>query len=598
MVPLDPFLRLPAQNALMAREQLLEGSGLGGAALACCLVAVAVALRCWAVRGRRQVLSRGSRQQEEALEAMGRSVRAFRSQNPGLDEETVLVLPLAQLVQKLKNQEVSPEAALYSYLGKALEVTKEINCVTNYLGDCKAQLAEVARQPEVGGLLYGVPISLKECFQCKDLDSTLGLCQNIGFPATEDSVVVQVLKKQGAIPFVHTNVPQSMYSFDCSNPIFGRTLNPLNFSKSPGGSSGGEGALIAGGGSILGLGSDIGGSIRFPAAFCGICGLKPTSGRISKRGMKNCVNGQLAVIPSVGPMAKDVDSLALCLRALLSEDMFLLDPMVPPVPFREAIYASTKPLRIGYHESDGYTLPGPSMKRAVLETKALLEAAGHTLIPFTPSNINYAMEMLMGGGLFSDGGKTFMKNFKGDSVDSCLGDMSIVLRMPNWIKGLLSLLLWPLLPRLATFLSSLKSRSAGELWTLHHEIQEYRQSVITQWKMLNLDVLLTPMLSPALTVNYPGKVPGAVSYTMLYNYLDFPAGVVPVSMVTPEDEKELHKYRGCFGDIWDLRLRKGLKNSVGMPVAVQCVALPWQDELCLRFMHEVERVTQEARKKM
>ncbi|XP_043819122.1 fatty-acid amide hydrolase 1-like [Dromiciops gliroides] len=580
----------------MAREQLLGCSGLAGAALACCLVAAAVALRCWAVRGRRRALCLASRQQEAALEAMGRTVQAFRRQNPGLDEESVLALSLAQLVQKLKSQELSPEVALYSYLGKAWEVTKEINCVTNYLGDCKAQLAEVVRQPEAGGLLYGVPVSLKECLQYKDQDSSLGLCQNVGFPATEDSVVVQVLKKQGAIPFVQTNVPQSMFSFDCSNPLFGRTLNPRNYAKSPGGSSGGEGALIAGGGSILGLGTDIGGSIRFPAAFCGICGLKPTSGRISKRGLKNCVNGQLAVITSVGPLAKDVDSLALCLRALLSEDMFHLDPTVPPVPFREGVYASTKPLRIGYYESDVYTMPSPSMKRAVLETKALLEAAGHTLVPFMPHNIAYVMETLTASGLFTDGGKAFLEKFKGDSVDPCLGELIIILRLPNWMKGLLSIILRPLLPRLATFLCSMKSRSAGELWKLHHEIEEYRHSVINQWKMLNLDVVLTPMLSPALGINYPGKVTGAVSYTMLYNCLDFPAGVVPVTTVTQEDEKDLQKYRGYFGDIWDLRLRKALKNSVGMPVAVQCVALPWQEELCLRFMREVERVSQEAKK--
>uniref|UniRef100_A0A4X2LPB7 Fatty-acid amide hydrolase 1 n=1 Tax=Vombatus ursinus TaxID=29139 RepID=A0A4X2LPB7_VOMUR len=540
----------------MSREPLLGGCGLGGAALASCLVAVAVALRFWVVRGRRQALHKACSQQEAALEAMGRSVGVFRSQNPGLDEETVLALPLAQLVQKLKNQELSPEAALCSYLGKAWEVTKEINCVTSYLGDCKAQLAEGAQQPEVGGLLYGVPISLKECFQYKDQDSTLGLCRNIGFPAMEDSVVVQVLKKQGAIPFVHTNVPQSMFSYDCSNPIFGRTLNPLNSTKSPGGSSGGEGALIASGGSILGLGTDIGGSIRFPSAFCGICGLKPTSGRISKRGMKNCVDGQLGVLTSVGPMARDVSSLALCLRALLSEDMFLLDPTVPPMPFREALYAGKKPLRIGYYESDGYTMPSPSMKRAVLEIKALLEAAGHTLVPFLPSNISYAVEKLIPGALFSDGGKAFLENFKGESVDLCLGDLTIILRMPNWIKGLLSMLLHPLLPRLANFLSSLKSRSAGDLWNLHHEIEKYRHSVINQWKMLDLDVVLTPMLSPALTINYPGKATGAVSYTMLYNCLDFPAGVVPVSTVTQEDEKKLQKYRGYFGDFWDLKLGK------------------------------------------
>ncbi|XP_074077621.1 fatty-acid amide hydrolase 1-like [Macrotis lagotis] len=582
----------------MAREQLqqLGGSVLAGAALACCLVAAAVALRSWAERDRRRLHLRAIRQREAALEAVGSTVQAFRSQNPKLDEESILALPLAQLVEKLRIQELSPEAVLCSYLGKALELTTEINCITNYLGDSKVQLEEVARQPKAAGLLYGVPISLKECFQYKDQDSTLGLGRNIGSPATEDSVVVQVLKKQGAIPFVHTNVPQSMFSFDCSNPIFGRTLNPLNPAKTPGGSSGGEGALIAAGGSILGLGTDIGGSIRFPSAFCGICGLKPTSGRISKRGLKNCVNGQLAVMLSVGPMARDVDSLALCLRALLCEDMFRLDPTVPPLPFREEIFASTKPLRIGYYESDAYTMPSPSMNRAVLETKELLEAAGHTLVPFMPSNIGFVLENLAASGLFSDGGKTFLDNFKGEAVDPCLGDLTTILRMPNWFKGLVSILLKPLLPRLASFLNSMRTHSAEELWNLHHKIEEYRHTVITQWQKENLDVLLTPMLSPALTINYPGKIPAAVSYTMLYNCLDFPAGVVPVSTVTEQDEKGLRKYRGCFGDIWDMRLHKALKNSVGMPVAVQCVALPWQEELCLRFMREVERLSQEANK--
>ncbi|XP_044532722.1 fatty-acid amide hydrolase 1-like [Gracilinanus agilis] len=581
----------------MALELLRCGAVLAapaGAALACCLVAAAVALRCWAARGLRRALNKTSRQQE-VVENLGQAVRALRRQNPEVDVETVLALPLAQLAQKLKNKELSPEAVLYSYLGKAWEVTKETNCITNYLGDCKAQLQELAQHHGEGGLLYGVPISIKECFLYKGQVSTLGLRRNMDFPATEDSVVVRVLKKQGAIPFAHTNVPQSMFSYDCSNPIFGRTLNPLNTSKSPGGSSGGEGALIAGGGSILGLGTDIGGSIRFPAAFCGICGLKPTSNRISKRGLKNSVNGQLAFTTSVGPMARDVDSLALCLRALLCDYMFCLDSTIPPVPFREEIYASKKPLRIGYYESDMFTMPGPSMKRAVLEMKVLLEAAGHTLVPFTPANIPRAVQTVMVSGLFSDGGQALLENFKGDTVDPCLGDLTTILKMPNWFKRLISLLIRPLFPRLAVFLQSLKSKSAGELWDIQHKIEEYRYSVITQWKRQHLDVVLAPMLSPALCINCPGKTSGAVSYTVLYNCLDFPAGVVPVTTVTLEDEIALEQYQGYFGDIWDQMLQKGLKNSVGMPVAVQCVALPWQEELCLRFMREVERVSQEAR---
>lgn len=571
----------------MVLEELWAAlSGASGAALACCLVAAAVALR-WSGRGRaRGAAARARRRQKAALESMDKAAQRFRLQNPDLDSKALLALTLPQLVQKLHNGELSPEAALFTYVGKAWEVNKETNCVTNYLADCETQLSQAPKQ----GLLYGVPVSLKECFSYKGQDSTLGLSVNEGVPAEYDSVVVQVLKLQGAVPFVHTNVPQSMFSYDCSNPLFGKTTNPWDPSKSPGGSSGGEGALIGAGGSLLGLGTDIGGSIRFPSSFCGICGLKPTGNRLSKIGLKGCVYGQLAVQLSVGPMARDVESLALCLRALLCEDMFRLDPTVPPLPFREEIYASSRPLRVGYYVTDKYTMPTPAMKRAVLEIKQRLKAAGHTLVPFLPSNIPYALETLSTGGLFSDGGGSFLQNFKGDFVDPCLGDLIWILKLPEWLKGLLAFVLKPLLPRLAAFLSSMKSRSTGKLWGLQHEIEVYRSSVITQWRALDLDVLLTPMLGPAMDLNAPGKATGAVSYTLLYNCLDFPAGVVPVTTVTLEDEAQMEHCRGYFRDTWDKVLWKAMKKSVGLPVAVQCVALPWQEELCLRFMREVERL--------
>nr|XP_008532665.1 PREDICTED: fatty-acid amide hydrolase 1 isoform X2 [Equus przewalskii] len=479
-------------------------SGASGVALACCLVATTVVLRWRGRRTARGAAARARQRQQAALENMDKAAQRFRLQNPDLDSEALLALPLPQLVQKLHGGELSPEAALFTYVGKAWEVNKGTNCVTTYLADCETQLSQAPRQ----GLLYGVPVSLKECFSYKGQDSTLGLSLNEGVPAECDSVVVQVLKLQGAVPFVHTNIPQSMFSYDCSNPLFGQTINPWKSSKSPGGSSGGEGALIGAGGSPLGLGTDIGGSIRFPSAFCGICGLKPTGNRLSKSGLKGCVYGQVAVQLSVGPMARDVESLALCLRALLCEDMFRLDPTVPPLPFKEEVYTSSQPLRVGYYETDNYTMPTPAMRRALLETKQSLEAAGHTLVPFLPSNIPHALENLSTGGLFSDGGSSFLQNFKGDFVDPCLGDLVSILKLPRWLRGLLAFLLKPLLPRLAAFLSSMKSRSAGKLWELQHEIEVYRNSVIAQWRALDLDVLLTPMLGPAMDLNAPGRATG------------------------------------------------------------------------------------------
>lgn len=99
----------------------------------------------------------------------------------------------------------------------------------------------------------------------------------------------------------------------------------------------------------------------------------------SKSGLKGCVYGQTAVQLSLGPMARDVESLALCLKALLCEHLFTLDPTVPPLPFREEVYRSSRPLRVGYYETDNYTMPSPAMRRALIETKQRLEAAGHTV---------------------------------------------------------------------------------------------------------------------------------------------------------------------------------------------------------------------------
>lgn len=106
-----------------------------------------------------------------------------------------------------------------------------------------------------------------------------------------------------------------------------------------------------------------------------------------------------------------------------------------------------------------------------------------------------------------------------------------------------------------------------------------------------MDVLLCPMLGPAYNFHYCGRLTNALSYTSLYNLLNFPAGTVTVSTVTEEDEAQLSQYEGVYGDVWDKLFVKAVKDGVGLPVAVQCVSLPWQDEMCLRFMREVEQLT-------
>ncbi|NWW55031.1 FAAH1 hydrolase, partial [Pedionomus torquatus] len=569
------------------------------------LCSSAAAVVVWKWLGKRQIqkkMEEARRTQDEGLKKMAKIVQQFREQVPSVQTDAILSLPLLELTGRLREGSLSPKTVLYTYLEKALEVTQQTNCLRHFIPECEEQLREIQQQ-EDKGLLYGIPVSIKDHIGHKGHLLTCGLVQCLGTVAQEDSVLVKVLKKQGAIPFAMTNVPQSLFSYDCSNPIFGQTLNPFNHQKSPGGSSGGEGALIAGGGSILGIGSDIGGSIRLPSSFCGLCGLKPTAERLRHGGRAggwthvchtHLLNTDMCSHPTpvpcaLGPMARDVDSLALCMKALLCEEMFQLDPTVPPIPFDEEVYSSSAPLRVGYYDTDGYFPLPPCMRRALQETRGALQAAGHQLVPFSPPRIHYVMTELFLKTFFADGGRAWLNVFTGNTVDPSLKSQVNDCKIPRLGKKLLALILKPLVIRIVAMLST--CRSVKEVWKHHHEIQAYRAEFITQWRELQLDVVLCPVLGPAFTRGYPGKLLTAISSTMLYNVLNFPAGVVPVSTVTEADEEELKLYQGCCDDPWDRTLKEAVAGAVGLPVAVQCVALPWREELCLRLMKEVETLS-------
>uniref|UniRef100_A0A3Q0S6Z1 Fatty-acid amide hydrolase 1 n=1 Tax=Amphilophus citrinellus TaxID=61819 RepID=A0A3Q0S6Z1_AMPCI len=506
----------------------------------CCIGALVVLVKkINSHREMKEKIERARNRRDESLQQA--------EEHPTTDAAFIMSLSLSELTKQLKEGSLSPEDVLYSYIEKTLAVNKKLNCCTEILLESLDQLKTVGSNKE--GLLYGVPVSIKENVAVKNHDCSCGVVINLDQPAEKDSVLVQVLKKQGAIPFVKTNLPQALWSFACSNPIYGKTVNPHNPQKTSGGSSGGEGALIGGGGSLLGIGSDLGGSIRIPASFCGICGFKPTSGRLSLQGLHSISRGQNLVLSSPGPMARDVDSLALCMQALLCDHMFSLDPTVPPLPFNMEIYRSAKPLRIGYLENNGYMQPFPSMARGIREIKALLEQAGHTV------RLHHTQ--------------------KGEPLDPIIKEQFFIYFLPKWLKKILS------------FLNNFKThyfvfRSVLDLWKHHAAVEDYIHETIAHWRSYNIDVLLCPVPGPAYNASYCGRIP------ILYNLLNFPVGVVPVSTVTAEDEEELNHQQ---------MLSKPFKAvSEGLPVAVQCVALPWQDELCLRFMKELEQLVKQKKK--
>uniref|UniRef100_A0A8C6TXS9 Amidase domain-containing protein n=1 Tax=Neogobius melanostomus TaxID=47308 RepID=A0A8C6TXS9_9GOBI len=340
----------------------------------------------------------------------------------------------------------------------------------------------------------------------------------------------------------------------CLTLIKPLTLNPHNA------------ALIGGGASVMGVGSDLGGSLRVPASFCGIC----------RKHIHLYFLIVLTVRGTAGPLAKDVESLAVFMKAVLCDDLFSLDPTVPPLPFNEEVYRSRKPLTIGYYDHLEQTPTSPSMIRAVREVKALLERAGHTLVPYRPVRYYEATE-LMTRGMLADGGATFLQKLNGSTIDPVIKVQVLACRLPIWLKKLLAFILKPQV-----------------CFLRHRPFFSYpspKIDTIAEWKRLNIDVVLCPSLGPAFSFVIKGLSAGMLPHASIYNGLNFSAGVVPVSTVTAQDESDLRHLDK--GDLF-YPFKEAAAGGLGLPVAVQCVALPWQDELCLRFMKEVEELVQRA----
>jgi fatty acid amide hydrolase len=220
-------------------------------------------------------------------------------------------LGAAELARLIASGAVSSREVVAARIARIAAVNPKLNAVVaprfeEALAEAAAADAAQARG-ESRGPLHGVPVTLKECFDLAGTPSTFGLPQRATHRATADDPYVVRLRRAGAIVLGKTNVPQLLLYIESDNPVYGRTSNPWNLDRTPGGSSGGEGAIIAAGGSPLGLGSDLGGSIRFPAHFCGIHGLKPTSGRLNFLN-KVLLPGMEGVRDQAGPLARRVET--------------------------------------------------------------------------------------------------------------------------------------------------------------------------------------------------------------------------------------------------------------------------------------------------
>jgi amidase len=281
-------------------------------------------------------------------------------------------------------------------------ILKQVNCLTEIFFD---QAIERARQldkerrdnPSGKALrpLHGLPISLKDSFQVLGHDTSTGLACYVNEPAEENSNLAAMLLDLGAVLYCKTNLPQSIMTGDSDNNVFGRTLNPRNTALTAGGSTGGEGALIALRGSILGVGTDIGGSVRIPSACNGIYGIRPSVGLVPHGGVRDLtVPGTDGVRSAAGPMATSLRDCSLFLKTIMQGDAWKYDSAVVSLP-----WTNLKPkaqLRIGFVEDDGIYTPSPPIRRGLKKAVELLQKSRDIeIVPITlPNTRDHYLDLL------------------------------------------------------------------------------------------------------------------------------------------------------------------------------------------------------------
>uniref|UniRef100_A0A7C1JQN2 Amidase n=1 Tax=Caldilinea aerophila TaxID=133453 RepID=A0A7C1JQN2_9CHLR len=294
---------------------------------------------------------------------------------------------VSELARRIRMREVSAEAVVEAFLERIAEVNPAVNAVVQLAPDALDRARQADRDLAQGllhGPLHGVPFTVKDVFDVAELPTAVGLEARRWERAREDAVAVLRWRQAGAILLGKTNCPPGGSGSDTENLLYGRTLNPHDLTRTPGGSSGGEAAIIAAQGSPLGLGSDSSGGLRVPAHFCGVATLKPTVGRVPNTGAYNHRGGLTDVRTQIGPLARSVMDLALTWPLLCGPDF--IDAGVVPMPIGEPASVSLSDLHVAYFTSDPASPASAETVDAVGAAAQALARAGVHLEPARPQD--------------------------------------------------------------------------------------------------------------------------------------------------------------------------------------------------------------------
>ena len=465
-------------------------------------------------------------------------------QHAANESKQLTSLSAAEMAAHIRSGEMKPTALIEAHLERIEKLNPKLNAFVHVDAEEARRQAKTAESAiESGGdlgPLHGVPLTIKSSIDVKRWPCPCGSRLRADYVSEMDAPLVSRLRRAGAILLGNTNTPEFLMAYETDNRLAGRTNNPWDLSRTPGGSSGGEAAAIAARCSAGGVGSDGGGSIRVPAHFSGICGLKPTPGRIPATGHFPGSAGPFALLGVVGPMARTVGDVKLLFDVMAGPDDG--DPMAAPVPVRNPLREEVRNLRVGFFEEDGRVPVTKETRAAIRNAVAALRDAGHAVEDFIPSELEEVRSIWWN--LFGRAGQVAL----GPMCEGRESELSPILRE---FIGLVSAE-----PRLTTeeFMSTLLERDALRARFLH-QMQKY-------------PILLCPVCAvPAFAHGErEWKIDGqnvgyldAMSYCQWFNALGNPAVVVSVG-----------------------------RSPEGLPIGVQVVGRPFEEELVLAVAQEIE----------
>ena len=457
------------------------------------------------------------------------------------------LLSAREIAKQIRRKAVSPLEVARAHLDRIERLNPKLNAFV----DCQpeavlararaAEKALLSTNKDELGPLHGVPLSIKSSIDVAGHRCEAGTRLRAGHIASDDAPLVARLRAAGAVILGVTNTPEMLMAWETDNLLYGRTNNPWDLSRTAGGSSGGEAAAIAAGLSAGGVGSDGGGSIRVPAHFCGICGLKPTPGRIPSTGHFPKAGGPFALVGVVGPMARTIEDIRTLFEVMAGWDDG--DPCGAPVEVRELHEKVVEAIPIGFFADDGRTPVTEETKSAVELAAFALMNCGFRVEPFRPEGLEEARQRWWE--FFGvAGGMILEPMLRGHESD-----------------------LSPILREFQSWTNATPARTGESLLAAWLGRDEIREKILLQ--MRNYPVLICPTAAiPAFrhgerewqvegkTVKYLD----AWSYCEWFNLLGFPAAVVPMG-----------------------------RSEQGLPIGVQIVGRPWEEEVVLAIAAMLEK---------